>query len=121
MQPDAQIIPFGLIYAAISAARCRAGYLADAGSPLVTGRRLSCVSWGMADVGLTRDDGTAALAGEHSGQGRLQRLDLGPPPYQDRAQHHPHHPSGPHRRQDRSVISRPTPARASGCRVVVAG
>ena len=71
---------------------------------------------GLADAGLTGDDGTATPAGEHSGQGRLQRLDLGPPPHQDWAQHFPHHPSVPHRRQGRSVITRPTPARASGCR-----
>ena len=66
---------------------------------------------GLADAGLTRDDGTAALAGERSGKGRLQRLDLGPPPHQDRAQHLPHDSSLPHRRQGRSVITRPTPAR----------
>ena len=71
---------------------------------------------GLADAGLTRDDGAATPAGEHSGKGRLQRLDLGPPPHQDRAQHLPHHPSVPHRRQGRSAITRPTPARASGCR-----
>ncbi len=66
---------------------------------------------GLADAGLTRDDCAAALAGERSGKGRLQRLDLGPPPHQDRAQHLPHDSSLPHRRQGRSVITRPTPAR----------
>ena len=54
---------------------------------------------GLADAGLTRDDGAAALAGQRSGQGRLQRLDLGPPTYQDRAQYLPHDSSLPHRRQ----------------------
>jgi hypothetical protein len=58
---------------------------------------------GLADAGLTRDDGAAAPAGEHSGQSRLQRLDLGLPPHQDRAQHFPHHPSVPHRRQGTSA------------------
>ena len=65
---------------------------------------------GLADASLTRDDGTAALTGERSGKGRLQRLDLGPPPHQDRAQHLPHDSSLPHRRQGRPVITRPTPA-----------
>jgi hypothetical protein len=44
---------------------------------------------GLADASLTGDDGAAAMAGQRSGQGRLQGLDLGPPAYQDRAQHLP--------------------------------
>ena len=57
----------------------------------------------------THQDSTAALAAERSSKGRLQHLDLGPAPYQDRAQHLPHDPSLPHRRQGWSVITRPTP------------
>jgi hypothetical protein len=60
--------------------------------------------------GLTRDDDAAATARQRSGKGRLQRLDLRPPPHQDRAQHLAHDPSLPHRRQSRSMITRPTPA-----------
>ena len=47
---------------------------------------------------------------QRSGKGRLQRLDLRPPPHQDRPQHLAHDPSFPHRRQGRSMITRPTPA-----------
>ncbi len=64
----------------------------------------------VADASLTRDDHAAAPAGERPGQRRFQRPDLGPPPHQDRAQHIPHDSSLPHRRQRRSVITRPTPA-----------
>ena len=64
----------------------------------------------LADTRLASDDSAAALAGQRPGKRRLQRLDLGPPPHQDRAQHIPHDSSVPHRRQRRSVITRPTPA-----------
>ena len=53
---------------------------------------------GLADAGLASDDGAAAAAGERSVKRRPQRLDLSPPPHQDRAQYLPHDSSLPHRR-----------------------
>ena len=97
----------------------RYGALAEAGTarPIPTGtclpaaiRASSRIRRDLPMPGLTRGDDAAAPARQRSGKGRLQRLDLRPPPHQDRAQHLAHDPSLPHRRQGRSMITRPTPA-----------
>ena len=80
----------------------RYGALAEVGTarPIPTGTcrpaaiRASCrIRRDLPMPGLTRGDDAAATARQRSGKGRLQRLDLRPPPHQDRAQHLAHDPS----------------------------